>query len=211
MILKNTSLLFACCLLTTALFAQSNFETALDHLQRLGAYQMDDLSDIRISDEYQSRHNGITHLYLQQRYAGIDVSNALMNFNLKGEGVSSVNGSFKKELIQKVNTTQAQINATQALQAVISNHNLQNLIPPVFEVSNTAEKRTVFEKGLLADDKIVLKLVYLEQDDNLKLCWLVSLYEKSCQNWWKTYVDAQNGDILGENNLVIHCSFHGGS
>jgi extracellular elastinolytic metalloproteinase len=211
MILKNTSLLFACCLLTTALFAQSNFETALDHLQRLGAYQMDDLSDIRISDEYQSRHNGITHLYLQQRYAGIDVSNALMNFNLKGEGVSSVNGSFKKELIQKVNTTQAQINATQALQAVISNHNLQNLIPPVFEVSNTAEKRTVFEKGLLADDKIVLKLVYLEQDDNLKLCWLVSLYEKSCQNWWKTYVDAQNGNILGENNLVIHCSFHGGS
>ncbi|MFT7605773.1 MAG: extracellular elastinolytic metalloproteinase, partial [Saprospiraceae bacterium] len=70
--MKNKNILtLILCLCTAFLFAQSSFDIAFDYLQQSGKYTNSDLSDLSISDEYQSDHNGITHLYLQQRYQGL--------------------------------------------------------------------------------------------------------------------------------------------
>ena len=37
-----------------------------------------DVADVRVTDEYRSKHNGITHVWLQQQHAGIPVFNALI-------------------------------------------------------------------------------------------------------------------------------------
>lgn len=191
--------------------AQSNFDLAFQHLQSSGKYQSADLNDLRISDEYESKHNGISHLYLQQRYNGIDIKYALTNFNIKSDAITYAAGAFVENVQDKINTVQAQLTASQALQVVLGAHSLNAGIPQIQEVSSSAERKTIFEKGELADQEIEVKLVYLALEDQLRLCWEVSLYEKSCNHWWEALVDAQSGEIVHENDQVLHCSFHRGN
>ena len=60
--------------------AQNSRETALrflrDHPTQFGLTAAD-VADVRVTDEYVTRHNGVTHVWLQQQYAGIPVFNAL--------------------------------------------------------------------------------------------------------------------------------------
>ena len=97
MYLKNTFVL-AFCLVVSVLFAQSSFDIAIEHLQRTEQFAPTDLQDVLISDEYESRHNGITHLYLKQRYQGKEVIGALTNFNIKEGKLRSSGGLFVKDL-----------------------------------------------------------------------------------------------------------------
>ena len=207
---RKNALLVVLSLFTTFLTAQTSFEIALEHLRNSEEYQPNDLAEIQVSDEYQSRHNGITHLYLKQNYKGIEVKGALTNFNIKSGMISSAGGTFVTKLGQKVNTTSPEVNAVQALQAVMQAHQIAGEIPPVLKVSRKGDRSTVFEKGDIALENIQVRLVYLTRENVLKLCWEVSLYEKSAENWWVAFVDVQNGEILEEHNHVIHCAFHSG-
>src|SRR5262245_40640144 len=54
-----------------------------------------DLAELTVSSEVKSRHNGVTHVYLQQRYGGIDVHAALMTVSIGRNGaVLSATGRF---------------------------------------------------------------------------------------------------------------------
>ena len=72
-------------LLCTSLAAQTipgtPRETALRFLQqnteKLGLTPAD-IADVRVTDEYRSKHNGVTHVWVQQQHAGIPVYNALI-------------------------------------------------------------------------------------------------------------------------------------
>ncbi|MDH3402009.1 MAG: metalloprotease, partial [Acidobacteriota bacterium] len=45
-----------------------------------------DIADFAVSDEYTTQHNGVTHVYLQQRLGGIEVVNGLFNVNVMPDG-----------------------------------------------------------------------------------------------------------------------------
>ena len=49
--------------------------------QNLGRFGLSasDVSEMAVSSEVASRHNGVAHVYFQQRYQGIDVYNAILN------------------------------------------------------------------------------------------------------------------------------------
>lgn len=54
-----------------------------------------DLSDYVVTDNYQSTHNGVTHIYLQQRYNGLPIANANANINVTEDGrIINVGSSF---------------------------------------------------------------------------------------------------------------------
>lgn len=55
------------------------------HLDELGLTKAD-LDDLRVRDRYVSRHNGVTHLHLQQRLAGVEVWNGVINVNVTRDG-----------------------------------------------------------------------------------------------------------------------------
>jgi extracellular elastinolytic metalloproteinase len=205
--LKNI-LILALCLCATFLTAQSSFEIAKDYLQQTGKYTSADLSDIQISDEYTSRHNGITHLYLKQQYQGVEILNSITNFNIKSGNISSNGGKFVSNLDQKINTNQAGISPALALQQVKVLHEIEDENLSIVSSSNTSDRATVFEKGNIALENITVRLVYVEKEELLRLCWEVSLYEKSAENWWISYVDAQTNELIEEYNQVIHCVFH---
>ena len=45
-----------------------------------------DLSDVVVKDHYVSAHNGVTHLYLRQRFNGIEIFSADLNANVASDG-----------------------------------------------------------------------------------------------------------------------------
>ncbi|MCI0605972.1 hypothetical protein L0156_23545 [bacterium] len=64
-------------------------DIALRHLaeqrQALGLTEAD-IADVVVSDYYTSDHTGVTHVYLRQRYQGIEVFSGNCNINLAPDG-----------------------------------------------------------------------------------------------------------------------------
>ncbi len=62
--------------------AQSPVDLALRHIEKNQKdlnLTSEDIKHFRVSDLYTSRHNGVTHVYLNQEHNGVAVRNALIN------------------------------------------------------------------------------------------------------------------------------------
>lgn len=167
-----------------------------------------DLTNLRVSGLFTSRHNGVTHLYLTQQNDGIDVYNGITGINILPNGkILNMSNRLIPDLANQVNATRPGISAQQAVEAVIqyfhSNANAE------IQLQNKIDDRNlVFTAPTHAHGKVEVTLVY-ELKDNavVHLAWQVKLEELDQQNFWNVRVDALNGNILDYQNQVIHCSF----
>ncbi len=194
-------------------FAQNPFDVAIEHIKRTSDYEPVDLVDIILTDQYQTRHNGMTHVYLRQRFEGIEIEGANVNFNIPETGrVSSFGGSFVKNLSQKITTTTPQITQEQALQQALTHYGIMATPPfSVLENPGGKEQKLVFDKGDFALENIPVRLVYVQgEDETLQLAWELHIYETSAHNAWVVYLDAATGAVLKDYNLVVHCQFDEG-
>jgi len=199
--------------LSSSLVAQSfdPVEVASTYLQaekeNLGLTDAD-ISDFIVTDHYQTRHNGVTHLYIKQQYEGIEVEHAINNFNILKEGaVSSMGNRFVTDLASKVNGIIININPEDAVWAVVQNFEIATASSLIRQEMLSEQHIKFFKEGF-ALEPIDVKLMYQAVNENeLRLSWRVSIYELSAQHWWVAYVDAQNGTILKYRDEVIHCDF----
>src|SRR5688500_3243474 len=77
-----------------------------------------DLADVLVTDRYESRHNGITHVYLRQRHAGIPVVNANINVNVGRDGrIVNLGGGFVPSLAQAAGEARPRLDAEAAVVA----------------------------------------------------------------------------------------------
>ena len=102
---------------------QSPLDIALRHLeQNRESLELtsQDIKHFRVSDLYQTKHNGVTHIYLNQQHAGIDVRNALINVNILPNGeVLNMGNRFMADLASRVNSAQPALDSEQALLKVL--------------------------------------------------------------------------------------------
>ncbi|HET9544784.1 MAG TPA: hypothetical protein VFO88_04345, partial [Gaiellaceae bacterium] len=76
---------------TALAYAQAN----PDALDAIGA----DVTDLAVTSAYTSKHNGVTHVNLNQRYAGLEVFGAHATVNVTAAGrVAFVGGGFEANL-----------------------------------------------------------------------------------------------------------------
>jgi len=193
-------------------FAQSPaLDIALRHLdeqkETLGLTDSD-IKNYRISDQYQSSHNGVSHLYLMQQHEGIDVHNAIININVLPNGnVLNMNNRFVSDIANRANGSSPSLTPKEAVANVITYFNTGSPAPIELIKEESAHK-FVFDKTGLALEDITAELVYeLTKTGEIRLAWKVSLYELTAQDWWVARVDAVTGEVLNYHNLVIHCSF----
>ena len=170
----------------------------------------DDFSEFVVTDSYKSTHNGISHIYLLQKYEDMEVYNAIFNVNiLSNEKVLNYGNRFVSDLKSKVNTTVPQITAKSAVNAVIEHFEVPT--DTKFELLNgesTNEGELTFLSENIAAQPITARLVYQPHSDgSVRLTWMVELYEKSRENWWNARVDAVTSEIIASDNRVVHCSF----
>jgi len=204
-------ILFSLCV--TSANAQSKVQIARDFLQKnLRELQLtaDDLSDLKVSAEYTSKANGLTHIYFIQQYEGIEVNNAILNIHLAQDNrVVTYGNRFVTDLKKKINRTRAVISQEYAVRAAARELGYRFREPLRLKTAKGgAAKAVVFEKCDLSEEDIPVKLVYQPMEDgSVYLAWEVTIHEPSGENVWVARIDAVTGYLLAKDNLVVHCDF----
>ncbi|HET7711329.1 MAG TPA: M36 family metallopeptidase [Thermoanaerobaculia bacterium] len=187
-------------------------EIALAHLQQqrsaLGLSEAD-MREVVVSDHYTSGHNGVTHVYLTQRYDGRDVYSAYANVNIARDGsVLSYGSDLVANLSGSVNRTSPVLSAAAAAGAGISALGLTLAAPlEVIETRQGAAQETILSTGGVALSPIKAHLVYQPVEGAVRLAWNIEIEEVSQQHWWSIRVDAENGALLSKDDFVDRDNF----
>ena len=174
--------------------------------ERLGLSETD-LLDLKVTDQYTDRHNGVTHIYLRQQMDGIEVVSAEMSTNVARDGkVINLNSSFIKELRAAAKRRNVALSPVQAVEAVTRHLGLTLTEPlETLETRAGAERETTFSKGGVSSEPMRVKLVFQPVAGNdVRLAWSVELSEISGRHWWNISVDAGTGEILAGYDYIDH-------
>ena len=169
-----------------------------------------DLSDLVVTDQYVSKKTGLTHVYLQQRYRGIPVHNAILNLNIDRNGqVLHVGNRFVPGLEKAVQDSVRALEPAAAVDAAASSLGLAPPEPLRLESARSADE-VQFGGAGIAGEPIAVKLVYLPlQAGGVRLAWMVSIHTLDGQHYWNTFVDAGSGAILFQEDMVLKDSLFG--
>ncbi|HSO01742.1 MAG TPA: M36 family metallopeptidase [Gaiellaceae bacterium] len=189
--------------------APSAADVALDYVkqnrQQLGLTGSD-VKEIAISDAVPSAHNGVTHVYLQQQYRGLDVFNGLVNVNVARDGsVISAGNRFVANLAAAAGGQSAKKAAPDAAAAAAGHLGLKpSKAFTVLESKGGAAARTTISDGGVAAGPIAAKLMWFPTGDAVRLAWSLELEEASGDHWWNAFVDAESGASLATYDLIVH-------
>ena len=189
---------------------QTPRQTALRFLQENPAafgLSAADVSDIRVTDEYLTKHNGITHVWVQQQYAGIPVFNGLFGLHVKPDGkVAYLAHRFVPDIAARANTTLPSLSASKALEMAMANLGFSGFpVPSVRQKVN--ERNWIFEGGAVSKTDIPVSICYsVQKDGSVRLAWTMVIAQADASDVWNMRVDAQNGLVIDKINQTLHCS-----
>ena len=182
-------------------------KAALDYVknqkQELGLTGAD-VKDVAVTDIVASKHNGVTHVYLQQQHKGIGVYNGLINVNVARDGsVLSAGNRFVPNLAAAAGGQSAKKAAVDAASAAADQLGLKpSKALRVLDKKGGAADRTTISDGGVAKGAIEAELVWYPTGDAVRLAWSVRLDE--ADHWWNSFVDAETGAVLEQVDLIIH-------
>ena len=192
----------------------SALDIALGYVQRnqadLGLTDAD-VAELIVSYEYVTQHNGVTHIYLQQQRQGIDVFNGVINVNVAADGsIINLHNGFVANLgAEALNAAAPTLTAVEAVAAAAQNLGLQlsqDLV--VEEAIGGAAQAVKLSTGGISLEAIPARLVYQPMESGAAhLAWDLSIYQLDASAYWHMRVDAATGEILAQQNLVIHEDF----
>ena len=192
-----------------------NVESVVNqHIQKMAKVwnlTAEDTDEIRVTDEYVSKHNGVTHIYLQQMQNGIPVYNAVINLNISKEGRVVFSGNtFISKLDQKINTSAPGITNIHAVVKAAHHLGFVNVEPLVTKRID-GNSAVVFEKTDFSASDIPVGLTYQPtKDGQVRLAWDMAIDQVNTPDNWSIRVDAMTGEILGQDNFTIKCTFEKG-
>jgi Zn-dependent metalloprotease len=136
-----------------------------------------DLADV-VSDRYTDARTGTTHIYLQQRYQGIDVYNGITDINVAKDGsIINVGNRFVSNLAAAVNSSSAGHGAKQGVRDAAKGLGLdlkQEL--KVEQAKGGPAQETVFNRAGISLQSIPVRLVYVPTGSAVRLAWNVTIY-----------------------------------
>ena len=169
-----------------------------------------DLADVVVSDSYTSRHTGTRHVYLQQRFAGIEIKNAILNLAIAANGtVAHVGNRFVADLERRTDDAAPALSAIAAVERAASVLALgapENLW--VLEQTARPDRRALLSDGGISLEDIPARLVYQPlANGRLRLAWDLAIYQLDQQHWWSVRIDAESGHLLDRNDWVADESY----
>lgn len=164
-----------------------------------------DVADVRISDVYMSKHNRVTHVWVQQQHAGIPVYNALFGLHVRDGQVYHLGHRFVPELAQRVNTTLPSLGAARALELALLHLGFKATDMPRLK-QRVSDRNWVFEAGKVARQDIPVDICYdLNDQEQPRLAWKLFLDQANTSDMWTITVDAVTGQILRQHNHTVYC------
>lgn len=202
-------------LLPPAIYAQKQtpLDAALRYVEQQHSQwglQPADIKEMMVSDQFQSKHNQVSHLYFLQQLAGIEVESAVMGVHVKSDGkIGFATSRFVVDLEHKVKATAPSLEAKVAIQKAAEHLGL-----PFDETVRFLEKEGTFafrfSPGKTARNDIRVQLMFWPQPhtDQVHLVWRVTLEEPTAaMKIWDLLVDATDGQMLRQRDLVLRCNF----
>ena len=208
--MRRTILLFTLLLGVSLVSAQQFNDLVQNHLdENRSQYGLTeaDISHWTVTDKVHSKHNGVTHLYIQQLHKDIPVFNAVANANIWQGRVLSMGCSFVPRLESKVNTASPSLTPLQAVEAAATHLGLQNSGP--LRVLSVENNTTFYiKKGSISLEDIPVRLMYQPlPEGEVNLAWDLSIYMPDAKHWWSMRVDALSGQVLDQIDWVSQCAF----
>jgi len=166
-----------------------------------------DLGEIRISDQYQTRHNGVWRVWMQQHHDGLPVALALANANIGADGeLLSLHSRMSADAAGRAAERAPTLSAADAIDAYARLRRLDRSVSPV-ELRRESDEALLFSGGSLAEEPIPAKLAWLEHKNRLHLVWDIVVRERPGPDWFNAFVDAHSGEILRAVNWTQHASY----
>ncbi|MEL6675522.1 MAG: T9SS-dependent M36 family metallopeptidase [Bacteroidota bacterium] len=176
-----------------------------------GGFQASDLMNWVITDQFNTRHNGLTHVHIRQSHQGIEVFHGVANFTIRNGQVVHMADRLERNIGQRVQQSSPGLNPAQAILAAAQALELPQP-QGVTQLNNPSLHTYLFSKGQLSAEDIPVKLMYFPgPEGQIHLVWDVSIYQKDHQHWWSVRVDAQSGKLWDKIDWVTHCNFPGHS
>ncbi|MEZ4663687.1 MAG: M36 family metallopeptidase [Caldilineaceae bacterium] len=166
----------------------------------------EDLNDMIVVSQYTTQYNGVTHIVLRQRHLGIELYNGDMAVNIGPDGaVLNVGNRFAPNLARTVNTDAPELSATGAVERAAAHLKLTLTAPlRILEEQGGAARAATLSDGGISKAAIPALLVYQRlPDGQVRLAWLLDIEQTDGQHIWHLRVDAVNGEILGQNDLIL--------
>lgn len=211
---------FTICLLLSifslSLFGQNtNFlEKAVQHLSEHHedfSLTTNDLGDIILSSSYVSKHNGVTHTYLIQRYQGIEIHNAIANVHFTEDGKPFyAKSQFVGRIQDRIQSNSPSLHAKDAVKSAATTLGYPSFNPK--QISHDRSNNAyIFEKGAIAISDIDAQLKYFLSDEGqLILVWDVLIDDRSGQDYANIRIDANSGELVDRTSLTVSCQFEPG-
>lgn len=177
-----------------------------DNAESLGLERAD-LQDVVVTDNYVSGHSGVTHIYLRQRYNGVELFGANFNINVLPDGrVLSYGNRFIPYLSQQIVGEEPTLSPSEAVEQAAAHNGLAAPEGLTVEQEFNSESKTIlFSAGNLSHRAIPVKLVYQPvEKGQIELAWEVSIDSVESADYWQTRVSALDGRFLDQNNLTVH-------
>ncbi len=166
-----------------------------------------DIANVVVKDRYVSDDNGVTHLYLRQQSAGIEVYNGDININIMPDGrILNLGSRFVPNLQQAINTTQPTLTAVEAVERAAKSLRLPVTAPLVAlnRIGGVAQA-VELSNGGISLDSIPVQLVYQPlENGTVRLAWQMVLRLANHTDWLNLQIDAQTGATLETVNWTIN-------
>ncbi|MGH9349346.1 MAG: M36 family metallopeptidase [Vicinamibacterales bacterium] len=177
------------------------------HRQTLGLTGSD-IRDVVVGSTVVSAHTGVTHVYLQQRYRGIDVWNGILNVTVRADGSAMITGNrFVANIAAAAGGQQPRKAADAAASDAAGHLKLAPTRPfHVLERKGGASEPVTLSDGGIAERPIEARLVWVPTGSAVRLAWDVRIDEVGGEHWWHALVDAETGASLGMIDLIVHDS-----
>lgn len=165
-----------------------------------------DVSDLRVTDEYFSKNNGITHVWVQQQHLGIPVFNGLFGLHVKPDGnVLTLGHRFVPGLAAKMNSTIPSLSAARAVEMAFVHLGFSDVPTPSLR-QKINDRNFIFEGGSVSKRDIAVSACFEKMENgSARLAWLLVVEPVGSADVWSMRVDAQTGLVLGKNNRTVYC------
>lgn len=177
-----------------------------EHYQELGLNKAD-IANWEITDETVSKKSGIKHIYIAQTVNGTLLKNGTANVAINGNNeVIHFGNRFVSDLNGKTEgSSTPSISLTQAIELAKKETGMDGQPGPFLR--NTDAGRSIFDKGTLSKEDIQVYTAYWHVDEQVRLVWIVSLYQLDGKHWWQSFIDAASGEEIDRIDWVVSCDF----
>jgi len=164
------------------------------------------LQQMAVKKSNTSKHNGASHVYLDQEINGHRVSGKGLTVNIDRKGrIVSVGGPLSKG-------KPTGIEFITAFEAVSYAGEAANVSIPGLNSLKPKGRQYRWENnfaGVSLPNPVTAELVWLDvSPDELRLTWEVD-FEVDGQRWLQSFVDAETGEVLQQNNRYVEAGPEG--